>query len=209
MTAIGTATETVPDQVVCFPGTWQLFRDLLENQGDESGAKIAFDGELIEIMSPNYPHDHYARFIARLIYEVNREWGVRISSAGATTILGEPRGGAQPDESFHLVPRKDPATNPPPDLIVEVDLTTPAARRLNKLKLYAAFGVREFWRYRHGATFEAFTLVDGTYEPTEISVVLAGLPIGAVRQQILTVDLLADDWETIRPWQQWLREHKP
>jgi hypothetical protein len=77
--------ETVSDQVVCFPGTWNLFCELLENQGDNAGLRISFDGEIIQIMSPNSPHDAYADFIPRLIYEVCREWGVRLASAGTTT----------------------------------------------------------------------------------------------------------------------------
>ena len=203
------ANLAVPDQVVCFPGTWQLYCDLLDNQGDDHNIRISFDGELIEVMSPNFPHAEYAKFIARLIYEVCREWGIRLSSAGTTTLLIASKGGAQPDESFHLAPRQDPATNPPPDLVVEVDVTTPRARQINKLELYARKGVREFWRYlHHEKSFEAYTLVDDTYQPIETSTILNGLPIDAIRRQIFAVDLLADDWETIQPWQQWLRKNK-
>jgi Uma2 family endonuclease len=202
--------ETVSDQVVCFPGTWNLYCELLENQGDSAGLRISFDGEVVQIMSPNYPHDAYAEFISRLIYEVCREWGVRMASAGTTTLKGAPDGGDQPDKSYRLLPRKDPALDSPADLVVEVDVTTPATQQINRLKLYAALGVREFWRYRHRVkTFEAFILVEDAYQPIETSVILPGLPIDAVRQQILHADILGDDWETIQSWHQWLQAHKP
>ncbi len=69
--------------------------------------------------------------------------------------------------------------------------------------------MREFWRYRHRVkTFEAFILVEDAYQPIETSVILPGLPIDAVRQQILHADILGDDWETIQSWHQWLQAHK-
>jgi len=36
------------------------------------------------------------------------------------------------------------ATDPPPDLVIGIDITNPS---LNKLPLYAAIGVPEVWRY--------------------------------------------------------------
>jgi Uma2 family endonuclease len=38
----------------------------------------------------------------------------------------------------------DPAVDPAPDLVIEIEITTPA---LNKLPIYAAFHVPEIWRY--------------------------------------------------------------
>jgi Uma2 family endonuclease len=38
----------------------------------------------------------------------------------------------------------DPDSDPPPDIVVEIDITNES---LGKFPTYAAFGVREIWRY--------------------------------------------------------------
>ena len=50
----------------------------------------------------------------------------------------------QSAESMHGKTRIDPAVDPAPDLVIEVEITTPA---LNKLPIYADFRVPEIWRY--------------------------------------------------------------
>ena len=40
--------------------------------------------------------------------------------------------------------RLDLTVDPPPELVIEVDITSPS---LNKLPIYASFGVPEVWRY--------------------------------------------------------------
>jgi Uma2 family endonuclease len=59
--------------------------------------------------------------------------------------------GAEPDNAYYIqnqsrvAGRKvDLATDPPPDLVVEVDITH---TDINKPALYASMGVPEFWRY--------------------------------------------------------------
>ena len=56
----------------------------------------------------------------------------------------------------------DLATDPPPDLVIEVEITTSA---IAKLKLFAAMGVPEVWRH-DGETLQIFTLQDERYNET-------------------------------------------
>jgi Uma2 family endonuclease len=63
------------------------------------------------------------------------------------------------------------ASDPPPDLVIEIDITRPS---LNKLPLYAAIGVLEVWRYtREG--MRLYQLRDDGCEPRESSGVLPGI----------------------------------
>lgn len=60
---------------------------------------------------------------------------------------------------------------PPPDLVLEIDITSPS---LNKLPLYAALHVPEVWRYtRQGMVM--YQLVGDDYLALETSVVLPGV----------------------------------
>jgi Uma2 family endonuclease len=73
---------------------------------------------------------------------------------------------AEPDNGYYiqnyaLVADREIDLNvdPPPDLVVEVDITH---TDLDKNRLYASFGVPEFWRF-NGRVWQILQLVEGTY----------------------------------------------
>jgi len=55
--------------------------------------------------------------------------------------------------------RLDLSVDPPPDLVVEIDITHPT---LNKLPLFAAFAIPEVWRF-DGEKVEILRLREGEY----------------------------------------------
>jgi Uma2 family endonuclease len=76
-----------------------------------------------------------------------------IESRGSTTWKKRSAGrGTEPDSCFYVANaarilgkrRLDIARDPPPDLVVEIDVTS---RSLGKFPTYAAFRVPEIWRY--------------------------------------------------------------
>lgn len=82
--------------------------------------------------------------------------------------LSEQRRGSVPRMTFDEV---DLTIDPPPDLVIEVEITSSA---IQKLKLFAAMGVPEVWRH-DGERLQMFTLSDGKYNPVETSHALGGL----------------------------------
>jgi len=81
-----------------------------------------------------------------------------VFGAGSTTFGREDvSGGFEPDQSFYFSENAGRvrgkkridlnADDPPPDVVVEVDVTSPS---LDKLPVYARLGVREVWRYADG-----------------------------------------------------------
>ena len=56
-------------------------------------------------------------------------------------------------------------TDPPPDLVVEVDITH---SDIDKNRLCGALGVSEFWRY-NGKTWRIYQLCDGEYQECDRS----------------------------------------
>ena len=100
----------------------------------------------------------FSRIIALLLQLLAVEMGVDVESAGSTTFKREDLvRGFEPDECFYFsgnierVRGKEDivldAGDPPPDLVVEVDITNPS---LDKLPIYARLGVAEVWRYAGG-----------------------------------------------------------
>jgi len=82
--------------------------------------------------------------------------------------------GFEPDTCFYIQSAQrihgkdeiDLAVDPPPDLVIEIDITHPS---LDKLPIYAAIGVPEIWRY-DGHTVTLVILQEGAYIAREESV---------------------------------------
>ena len=64
--------------------------------------------------------------------------------------------------------RLDLTEDPPADLVIEVDITSPS---LPRLPIFFAIGVPEVWRY-HGTRVSILTLIAGQYVEQEASTVL-------------------------------------
>jgi len=62
----------------------------------------------------------------------------------------------------------DLLVDPPPDLAIEIDITSSS---LDKLNIYASLGVGELWRF-NGRDFLIYILQDGIYEIHKQSKVL-------------------------------------
>jgi hypothetical protein len=97
----------------------------------------------------------------------------------------------------------DPGTSPPPDLVVEIDMSR---SRMDKFALYSTIGVPEFWRIdREG--LRAFTVTDGVYAAIDVGIVIPGLPISELGR-FLERRLEPDRRAIYKDWQAWLREHR-
>jgi Uma2 family endonuclease len=70
--------------------------------------------------------------------------------------------------------------DPPPDLALEIDLTS---KSLNRLPIYARLGVPEIWCYDDG-TLTIYQLAAGQYTPAARSLVFPSLSIQEIPQLI-------------------------
>ena len=130
--------------------TWEAYEAILHEYRD-GGPRICYDRGVLEIVSPLRKHDWQSRILGRLVEILTLEAGIPISSARSTTIKSQlKKRGVEPDESYfvqhepdmRLKDEYDIAVDPPPDLAIEVDLTSSS---IHKLGVYAAFGVPELW----------------------------------------------------------------
>jgi Uma2 family endonuclease len=162
--------------------TWQTFKTMLAEMGSDRTNRIAYDNGTIEIMTPLKPHENSNRLIEVFAGVLCEELGLEINRVGSLTLTRDDlERGAEPDSSYYiqnesLVREKeniDLAFDPPPDLVLEVEYTRP---KIDKLSLYAAMGIPEFWRY-NGTTLRIYTLSQGQYSETQISPTFAPVPI--------------------------------
>ena len=113
------------------------------------------------------------RLIERFILTLVELFGLRIKTMGSTTMnYPHLKKGAEPDNAYYI--RNQPlvrgrnvdfATDPPPDLVVEVDITHTDIR---KNQFYASLGVPEFWRF-NGKVWRIHQLQAGVYVEVESS----------------------------------------
>ncbi|HET7270347.1 MAG TPA: Uma2 family endonuclease [Rubrobacter sp.] len=148
--------------------SWETYEHLLADHRDSSSPRFAYDRGALEIMSPNPEHERTNRRIAQLVLAVADEVRIAAEDLGSTTFRREElERGFEPDSCFYIQNeglirgknRIDLAVDPPPDLVIEVDITSPS---LNKFPIYARLGVPEVWRY-DGSRITIFTLKNTGY----------------------------------------------
>jgi Uma2 family endonuclease len=197
------------ERVICLRMRFAAYEALLKELGDNAGARMAYNGEALELMSPSADHERYNRLLEGMMQLLSLEWQIDIESTGSVTLKREPLG-AEPDSSFYvrnaakIVGKKqlDLAADPPPDIAVEIDISR---ERIDKKAIYAAFEVPEFWRY-DGRQLRAYALRGEAYREIFMSEQLRGLPIAELDRFLELRDVGRS--EITRLWQAWLRDHR-
>ena len=204
----------LPGQTVYHAGTdWATYDRLNRFRDDHRpGVRIAYHRGRLEIVSPLYWHDHCARALAILVRGLAAEFGVKVKSAGSTTLSREAlEAGVEPDECFYLgsyaaIRGKrdlDFDHDPPPDLAVEAENTRTV---LDRLPIYAALRVPEVWRHTRAGVVEIRVLRStGEYETVAESPTFPGIPPADLARFVeRAVDL--DDNELMDEFRAWVRQ---
>jgi Uma2 family endonuclease len=137
---------------------------------------------VLELMSPSKLHERIARLLNRLIAAWTEERGIAIQSCGSMTFQrGDLKRGLEPDECYYIRHEAevrgreelDLSLDPPPDLVVEVDVSSPSR---NRLPLYDVLNVPEVWLWRESNL--RFLILDetGVYSERDQSPSLSGFP---------------------------------
>lgn len=133
--------------------SWQTYEALLKDMESQPGIRLTYDRGILEIMSPLDPHETYSTLIGRFVETLTEELNIEIRSLGSRTCKREDLArGLEPDECYYIqnesvvrhLEQIDLNQDPPPDLAIEIDITSSS---INRLDLYAALGVPEVWRY--------------------------------------------------------------
>ena len=163
--------------------TWQEFESILEELGEHRAARIAYDNGLLEIMAPLPVHEDDKEIIGDLIKALLEELDIEFRSLGSTTYKNEAMlKGIEPDQCFYIQNelairgkrRLDLLIDPPPDLALEIDVTSRTHR-----SIYAALKVPELWRFENG-TLQINILRLNAYEESPESSIFPNLPLTEV-----------------------------
>lgn len=169
------ATSITGDARVVFHGVpWETYMGLLSAHG-EGRMRLTYHRGVLEIMTLSQLHERLSRLLHNFIKVLSKEYGLEVASVGSTTMPSQERdSGGEADESYYIrheeIVREreayDPEIDPPPDLAVEIDLSSSSSRRL---LVYAELGIPEVWQY-DGQQLEFKVLGDdGHYHLIETS----------------------------------------
>ena len=181
---MSTASTSAEQRVVLDNIQWSTYLAIL-NDVDNRHGRITYDQELLEIMSPSKLHEKIKTLIGRMVEVFTEELRIEIESVGSTTFKREDiKRGFEGDEGYYIqntsaVRGKDEidlAIDPPPDLVVEVDISRTS---LAKLTIYTAMSIPEVWRFE-GDQLCIYVLRGDHYEVVSSSRVLPDFPFPQV-----------------------------
>jgi Uma2 family endonuclease len=199
------------ERVVLYDISWETFERLLAESGDRRTTRFHYLNGMLEIMSPMARHEGGNRFIERIINALAEELQMNIRNLGSLTLKrADLKAGAEPDSCYYI--QNEPlvrslqeinfATDPPPDLVLEVDITNPSDRRF---PIYAALGIPELWKY-DGQTLQYYSLQAGIYVPVDRSTTFPWLPPTIVLE-FLAKRFELGETQTIRLFKTWVQEN--
>ncbi|HEY9675968.1 MAG TPA: Uma2 family endonuclease [Waterburya sp.] len=210
-----TATPEIAEQRVILSNiSWQTFEQLLKELGDKRASRLAYNEGCLEIMTPLGPHENSNRFIESLIGAIADELNLNLKRFGSLTLKRVKNlKGAEPDSCYYIqnepVVRStqeiDLDNNPPPDLVLEIDITSGS---MDKQPIYAAIGVPEFWRY-DGDKLQVFVLKVSTqeYQKVNQSPTFPWLPLDII-PRFIRQSLVDGETATLRAFRVWVREQQ-
>jgi len=179
-------TKTCGDQrIVLHNVSWETYERLMQERSESRVPRFAYDRGVLEIMSPSPEHVRANRRMAQLVLAVCEVWELDAEDFGSTTYKREDvERGFEPDSCFYIEneplvrdkDRLDLDVDPPPDLVIEIDVTSFS---MNKLPLYASIDVPEVWRYED-AEIEILLLNGGSYRKSPESKCLSGIGAGTL-----------------------------
>lgn len=169
-------------KVLLRDASWETYERLIEERGEKKAPRFHYDRDVMEIMSPSSMHEGVSRIVASLVDIMAEEMELDLFGVGSTTFKSERfERGFEPDECFYLGENAEvvrgkenielDSGDPPPSLVVGVDITSPS---LNKLEIYARLGVAEVWRFSGGVA-EIFVLRGEEYEAADTSLAFPSL----------------------------------
>ena len=176
-------------RVILHNVSWHTFESLLTDLGDRRKILFHYLNGTLEIMSPLSLHEGSNRFIDDLIRAFSDELEIDLRKLGSLLMkIPELKLGAEPDSCYYiqneLIVRDKEVIivgqDPPPDLVLEVDITNPSDRRL---PIYALLGVPEVWRY-DGYSLEFLALQNNEYIAIDQSLAFADLPAEIVVEYV-------------------------
>ena len=160
-------------------------------------------------MTPLPEHERSSWRLGRLITILSEELGLEIIGLKSTTWKLKPKlVGKEADECFYIQNEAkmrgklqiNLEIDPPPDLVVEVDLTHSF---INKLSVYAQLKVPEIWQYKNDK-ITIYVLNHEIYQESEKSLAFPSFPVKELAN-FVKLDEQKGENERMREFRRWVQ----
>jgi Uma2 family endonuclease len=131
---------------------WRTYTRLLRAFEGRRRFRLTYDRGTLEIMAPLLQHEGPAYLLGRFIDVLTEELRLPCRAGRSVTLRRRrKRRGLEPDNCYWIAnapalqgkKKLDLRVDPPPDLAIEVDVTSSS---LDRMSIYLALGVPEVWR---------------------------------------------------------------
>ncbi|MCH7988587.1 MAG: Uma2 family endonuclease [Planctomycetes bacterium] len=200
---------TTEQRFVLRDADWQTYQSMLATVGDRP-IRVTYNRGSLEIMSPSGLHERLKKLLDRLLIVLSEELDIPFRSQGSTTFNKESLDrGLEPDECYYIQNESkirgrdevDLSVDPPPDLAVEIDITSSS---IDRLEIYAALGVPEVWRY-DGKVLQVYELgSDGCYIVVNHSIAFPSIPLEKITDHLNRRNE-TDELTWTRMFREWIR----
>jgi Uma2 family endonuclease len=200
-----------PGQQMLFQDvSWQQFENILEEMGEKRAARISYSDGWLEIMAPLPEHEKDKENIGDLVKILLEALQVDFEPFGSTTLKNERmRQAVEPDTSFYIQNqaavigknRIDLTIDPPPDLAIEIDITS-----RTRFDNYELLGIPELWTYTQQG-LEISLLQQGKYVKSQSSPNFPDIPIIELVNQYVQQCLTIGRSQAIRNFRDWIKNN--
>ena len=189
---------------------WQQFESILAELGERRASRLSYSNGRLEIMVPLPEHEKAKEIIGDMVKILLEARQIAFESLGSTTLKNERMSQAvEPDTCFYIQNqaavigknRLDMSVDPPPDLAIEIDLTS-----RTQLDNYQILGVPELWRYaRQGLQINV--LQAEQYIESDVSPTFPNIPIVQLVNQYTQQSQVAGRTRAIQGFKNWVGEN--
>ena len=187
--------------------SWETFDELITELESQPSKRLTYDNGQLEIWMPLIPHESYKRWLGRILELITEELDIEIRSLGSTTWRRQDLAkGIEADECYYIQNEAairgkmdiDLTTDPPPDLAIEIDITSLS---LPRLPIYSALGIPEVWRF-DGESVQILALNQATYREVPRSIALPLITPEALQNFLEQVKTMGEtSWaKSVRQW---------
>lgn len=201
-----------PGQHIVIHGMdWEGYVAIADALPDGSRVHTAYDGWNLQLMTTSQEHERIARLLEQLITQICLATSTDCVPGGSTTFRREDlERGLEPDECFWIanyqtmlaVDRWEGGAHPPPDLAIEVDITS---QSLPKRPIYAALGVPELWHF-DGDRISSLILAENEYAQSPRSLAFPAFDVANLLPFVAMLETQSNT-AIIRAFQAWLTEN--
>ena len=188
------------------------YEQLLDDYNERGSVHFAFDHGDLEITVIGFAQAALQQILTLLVNLWAEESGIKVHGVGSMTLRRHDLAcGLEPDRSFYIrneelvrgKPDIDLVTDPPPDLVVIIDIVSPS---LNKFPIFAALGIPEVWRY-DGERVSIWKLETHDYHELAESQLLPSVT-GAVLTELLEAGRQMKRTAWLRRVRNWARQSR-